>query len=108
MQDPADDEAARARALALLEATHEFPCHYAVTVIAFNVETVTHAIRGAARPTSDAIGLAESNDAAVHETRASREGKYLSHRFAVHVRGAVEVLELYARLRSLEGVVTIL
>ena len=68
---------------------------------------MTHAIRGAASPTTD-IGSAESNDAAAHEIRASREGKYLSHRFAVHVRGAVEVLELYARLRSLEGVVTIL
>ncbi len=107
-QDRANDEAARARALALLEATHEFPCHYAVTVIAFNIETVTHAIRGAARPATDATGSAESSEAAAHEIRASREGKYLSHRFAVHVKGADEVLELYARLKSLEGVVTIL
>jgi putative lipoic acid-binding regulatory protein len=106
-EDQVSDEVARARALALLEATHEFPCHYAVTVIAFNLETVTQAVRGAARPATD-TGSADSNDGAAHEIRASREGKYVSHRFAVHVNGAGEVLELYARLRSLEGVVTIL
>jgi putative lipoic acid-binding regulatory protein len=109
-EDPggaANDEAARARALALLEATHQFPCHYSVTVIAFNTETVTHAVRSAARH-PDVVASSDSSSAAAYEVRPSREGKYLSHRFAVHVSGAVDVLALYARLRSLEGVVTIL
>ncbi len=114
-----DDEAARARALALLEATHQFPCHYEVTVIAFNQDTVTDAVRRAAgaqglaagdppEQGARAEGSADLRGAITHQPRSSREGKYLSHRFAVHVMHAGEVLELYARLRVLEGVVTLL
>src|SRR5216110_2954083 len=44
---PTDDPAARARALALLEATHVFPCEYDLTVIAFNREPTTLAVKGA-------------------------------------------------------------
>ena len=98
-----DDDEARARALALLEATHQFPCDYAFTVIAFSHDAVTESVRRAAR------GDAEARDELPGcEVRPSREGKYLSHRFTVRVTSAHEVLQFYARLRSLEGVVTIL
>lgn len=114
-----DDETARARARALLEATHQFPCHYAVTVIAFNREGLSEAVREAARPPGAAAKSDESlggpeaagevDDVIIgYEARASKEGKYLSHRFAVRVVDAGQVLELYARLRSLDGVVTLL
>ncbi len=100
---------ARERALRLLEAVHQFPCAYAVTVIAFNREVVTEQVKRAALSRGDNPGDADKGEGdAGHELRASREGKYLSHRFAVRVSHAGEVLELYARLKSVEGVVTIL
>jgi putative lipoic acid-binding regulatory protein len=112
----ANEEQARARALALLEAVHQFPGDYAVTVIAFNGEAVTEAIRVAARPARAAIEEASAAPPpgedeygfAAYEVRPSREGKYLSHRFTVRVANAQEVLDLYARLRVVEGVLTIL
>ena len=102
--DALEEGEARARSLALLEATYQFPCHYAVTVIAFNREVVTIAIRGVAGQGRDAEG--ESVSEISYESRASAAGKYLSHRFAVWVTHAGVVLELYARLRAMEGVVT--
>jgi putative lipoic acid-binding regulatory protein len=98
-----DSEAARARALGLLEATHQFPCAYSVTVIAFNRDGVTAAVRAAAY-----LGVAESPAPEAHQSQESREGKYRSHRLAVPVPDAPAVLALYARLRAVEGVVTLL
>lgn len=99
---------ATGRALALLEATHQFPCAYSVTVIAFNQETVTAAIRLAAYH-SQAESAAEGGEAgAEYQSQESRAGKYRSHRIAVTVPDAPAVLALYARLRAVEGVVTLL
>ena len=95
-----DDPAARARALALLEATHQFPCAYELTVIAFNTEITTAALRGAV--------VVDGGDPVSHQMVESKAGKYLSHRFSVRVAGATDVLEIYARVRQVEGVVTIL
>jgi putative lipoic acid-binding regulatory protein len=98
-----DSPAARARALALLEATHQFPCHYHLTVIALNRDPVTEAVRAVV------IAEADAEAAAIdHKTTASGGGKYLSHRFLVRVSAAADVLELYARVRSVDGVVMIL
>jgi putative lipoic acid-binding regulatory protein len=96
---PASPEEDRARALALLEATHEFPCHYTLTVIAFNADPVTSAVK-----TAVTDGVADHS----HQAIESKAGKYLSHRFAVKVNDASHVLEIYARIRSVDGVVTIL
>ena len=68
-------------------------------MIAFNQEVTTAAVRGAVVPDGDPVA---------HRTVESRAGKYLSHRFSVQVTAAVDVLEIYARVRSVEGVVTIL
>jgi putative lipoic acid-binding regulatory protein len=117
--DAGNDDEARSRALALLEATHQFPCAYSITVIAFNAEAITTALRSEARATWTLAAESGSADSepdrdggpaggVLHQTRASREGKYLSHQFSVPVRAAGDVLELYARLRAIEGVVTIL
>ena len=93
------DETAAERAKALLEATHQFPCHYSLTVIAFNSEEVTTALKSA---------VASGRDNIDHQVRESSAGKYLSHRFSLSVAEANAVLELYALVRAIEGVVTIL
>jgi putative lipoic acid-binding regulatory protein len=95
----ATPEEERARALALLEATHQFPCDYALTVIAFNADHVTVAVKAAVIE-----GAAEHS----HQAIESKAGKYLSHRFAVKVTDAGHVLEIYARVRSVHGVLTIM
>jgi putative lipoic acid-binding regulatory protein len=92
-------EQERARALALLEATHQFPCQYTVTIIAFNTDPVTAAVKAA---------VAEAASDHEHHAIESKAGKYLSHRFAVKASGAAHVLEIYARVRTIEGVVTVL
>ena len=97
-QDQPDAES-RARSLALLEATHAFPCQYSLTVIAFNAELVTTAVRAA---------VAHGGVDLEHNTIESKAGKYLSHRFALTVTGAVHVLDIYARVRAVEGVVTVI
>ena len=108
-----DDDESRARARALLEATHQFPCAYEITVIAFNLEPITEAVRKEAGITGSVgtigdAGVATPGSEGGYRARPSREGKYLSHKFSVPVGHAGEVLELYARLRSVDGVVTIL
>ena len=111
--DGSGDEEGRTRALELLEAAHQFPCAFAITVIAFNSEPITEAVRKEARAIRSGGG--PSGDGVEHEpsevdyqARASREGKYLSHRFSVPVSHAGEALDLRARFWSVEGVVKIL
>lgn len=122
-----EDAEARARALALLEATHTFPCRYAVTVIAFNRDEVAQAVRDAAWPSdSGRNGAGRNGDEEgdgellrsqgeggegmpqLHETKASSGGRYVSHRLSVFVSSAAEVLALYARFRSVDGVITVM
>ena len=95
-----DDEK---RILDLLEANHKFPGDYPITVIALNSEDVTVALvesvqQGLAAPLAD--------DA--RETRSSSGGKYLSHRLRVPCASAADVIRLYARIRLVQGVVTVL
>jgi putative lipoic acid-binding regulatory protein len=94
----------RARALALLEANHEFPTAYSLSVIARNAEEIATRIAEAAF--EDAV--AEALAAGAHERKPSSGGKYVSHRITVQVASAEHVLTLYARLRAIDGVMTIL
>jgi putative lipoic acid-binding regulatory protein len=97
---PVEDPAvARARSLALLEATHQFPGAYSLTVIAFNREGTTTEVKRA---------IAGDRSGVEHRMIESGAGKYVSHRFSVQVAAATEVLEIYARVRLVEGVVTVL
>jgi putative lipoic acid-binding regulatory protein len=93
----------RQRAIDLLEANHVFPGPFSVSVIALNSDTVTAAVLGAAR-----VGPESDSATAGHETRSSSAGKYLSHRLTVQVASAADVLDLYARVRAVEGVITVL
>ena len=95
-----DDEK---RSLELLEAHHTFPGDYTVTVIALNSDGITGALVGAIE---EELGVAL--EATACETRSSSGGKYLSHRLKVPCASAADVLRLYARIRRVEGVVTVL
>jgi putative lipoic acid-binding regulatory protein len=95
-----DDEK---RTLELLEANHTFPGDYPVTVIALNSDGITGALVGAIE---EELGVAL--EATACETRSSSGGKYLSHRLKVPCASAADVLRLYARIRRVEGVVTVL
>lgn len=97
------EEDPRARAIALLEATHQFPVEYAVSIIAVTEEAVVAEVRAAVE-----FGLAEPLPADAYETVLSGAGRYASHRFRVPVASAEEVLALYERLRKIEGVKSIL
>jgi putative lipoic acid-binding regulatory protein len=91
----------RQRAIDLLEANHAFPCQFFVSVIARNEDRIESAVLAAAR--ADAVHASVS-----HERRPSSGGKYISHRLEVPCVSAAEVLLLYARLRAVDGVITVL
>jgi putative lipoic acid-binding regulatory protein len=97
------DDEERARAIALLEMNHVFPTVYAVSVIARNVEEIAALIVEAAF-----LDVPDGRGEGGHETRASSGGKYLSHHLTVPCADAEGVLRLYARLRAIDGVMTIL
>jgi putative lipoic acid-binding regulatory protein len=89
------------RAIALLEANHAFPTDYALSVIARNAEDVAAMVVAAAFEDAD-------RPAGAHQTLPSSGGKYISHRLTIHCEDAEHVLRVYARLRAIEGVLTIL
>ena len=95
-----DDEK---RAVDLLEANHTFPGDFSITVIALNNEAVTAALVESVQE-----GLAAPLDEAARETRSSSGGKYLSHRMRVPCASASDVIRLYARIRLVQGVVTVM
>ena len=96
-------QADQARALALLQATHKFPVDYHVSVIAMNVDDVITEMRAAVEE-----GLAAPLPDDAYQTVPSSGGRYASHRFRVPCETAEAVLELYARIRRVKGVVSIL
>lgn len=100
-----DGDVATARARALLEATHTFPCDYLLVVISRNDEAIRErlvaAIHGVTARTLDP-------EASEVGQRESAGGKYISHRFSVPVSHAEEVLRLYAALRAVDGVITLM
>jgi putative lipoic acid-binding regulatory protein len=96
-------EQERGRALALLEATHQFPVLYELSVITFSTPEIFAAVRVAA-----GFETPIAKDDGTHHMVPSKGGKYTSHRLKVHCATAEDVLELYARLRAVDGVVTLL
>jgi putative lipoic acid-binding regulatory protein len=93
----------RERAIALIEATHQFPVEYAVSIITVTEERVVAEVRAAVE-----FGLSEPLPDHAYETVLSGAGRYASHRFKVPVASAEEVLALYERLRGIAGVKSIL
>ena len=105
MTGTGDSPEARRRAIELLEANHDFPGDFTVSVIARNDDVVSEAVLAAA---AAAAGLGEPLGAGAHERHPSAHGKYVSHRIKVPCASAEAVLVLYARLRAVDGVITIL
>ena len=97
------DTEERARAIALLEANHSFPTDYALSVIARNADEIAALVIAAAF--EDRAGMRPSG---AHETLPSSGGKYVSHRLTIRCEDAEHVLRVYARLRAIDGVLTIL
>lgn len=91
------------RLIRLLEATHTFPGQFTVTVIAVNDDSVAVALLRAVE-----AGLDGPLQDTAHVTNASRGGRYISHRFTVSCREARDVLGIYARVRTVQGVMTVL
>lgn len=101
--NPGDSPEARRRAIELLEANHDFPGMFSVSVIARSDDAVEAAVLAAASE-----GLAAPLGGDAHERKPSTHGKYVSHRLSVPCESAEAVLVLYARLRAVAGVITIL
>jgi putative lipoic acid-binding regulatory protein len=72
-------------------------------VIARNDDQTAAAVLAAA-----AEGLGAPLGSEAHERHPSSHGKYVSHRLKVPCASAEAVLGLYARLRAVDGVITIL
>jgi putative lipoic acid-binding regulatory protein len=90
-----------ARALELLRATHQFPVEYHLSVITRYDEAVFVSLRVAVE-----AGTPLPEDA--YQRIPSSGGKYASHRFRVPVDSAEAVLALYARVKAVQGVMSIL
>lgn len=97
------DEAARQRAIELLDAHHHFPEEFSLSVIAGGDEAITAAILKVA-----AEGLPAPLQPSAHQMVPSAGGKYVSHRLRIYCRSAAEAFELLARLRAVEGVITVM
>jgi putative lipoic acid-binding regulatory protein len=95
------DDDRRRRAIELLEANHTFPCEFSLSVITRNDPAVTAAVLAAA-------GLSNPAPAGAHEEKPSQGGKYVSHRLKVPCTNADSVLDLYAKVRAVDGVITLL
>jgi putative lipoic acid-binding regulatory protein len=98
-----DSPEARRRAIELLEANHTFPGDISVSVIARNDDEVAARVLAAAN-----AALAEPLPETAHERHPSAQGKYVSHRLNIPCASAEAVLDLFARLRAVDGVITVL
>ena len=92
----------RDRALALLKAIHQFPGDYHLSVITRHEEQVFVLLRETVQ-----AGLTDVLADDAYQRVPSSGGKYASHRFRVRVRSAEEVLELYARVKTVDGVLNV-
>lgn len=72
-------------------------------MIALFTEEVTVAVRAAVE-----AGPAGPVGDDAHVLVPSRGGKYVSHRFRVVCQSAPEVLDLFARVRAVAGVITLM
>ena len=93
----------RDRALALLKATHQFPVEYHLSVITRHEDAVFDRLREAVEAGPQGP-LAED----AYQRVPSSGARFASHRFRVLCQSAEEVLDLYARVKSVDGVKNIL
>lgn len=87
----------------LLAASHTFPGPYLLSVITINEAGAVDALRGALAERHALLG-----DDATWTLTESRGGRYVSHRVTVRCESPDDVLALYATVRVLRGVMTVL
>jgi putative lipoic acid-binding regulatory protein len=93
----------RDRALALLKATHQFPVEYHLSVITRHEDVVFERLLEAVQSGPQGP-LAED----AYQRVPSSGARYASHRFRVLCQSAEEVLDLYVRVKTVDGVKNIL
>ena len=109
MSDPSQPEpppgqpALSAQALRLLERFHSFPGEYMFKVIGFGGAEFAAAVSAAAQAV---LGPLDGAGRRV-SSRPSRGGRYTAVTLEVQVAGAQQVLEVYAALRAVQGVVVL-
>lgn len=98
METPSDP---RLRAIALLEAQHEFPGPFEFRIVTRPVgrAAALGALMSAAGETAVLVTISE---------RTSMGGKYVSLRVKVHLETAERVLDVYEVLREVDDVITAL
>lgn len=99
MSEAFDDERFRA----LLDATHQFPGPYRLTVITRTDDAVVAALRTAIA--GQGLALPGEADWVVQPSSA---GRYTSHRITLHCLSAADVVALYRVVRDVPGVVGVM
>lgn len=91
----------KAEALKLLEDHHQFPGPYTFKVIGLWEDEFVSAVKEAA------AGVLEKAGDCKVSTRPSSKGRYVSISLDTTMRDSAHVLEMYAALREVEGVVVL-
>ena len=92
----------REEAIALLEKFHQFPCDYQFKVIGYADKRLLNDVKSAAE---NVLGPLD-DDGAV-SGKASSQGRYESITVEAMMQSAEQVLEVYAALRQVSGLVSI-
>lgn len=103
MNDPQAGPVLSQEALRLLERFHSFPGDYMFKVIGFGAEEFTTAVRQAAEAV---LGPLTGTDQRL-TSRPSRGGRYTAVSLEVKVAHAQQVLDIYAALKQVQGVVVL-
>jgi putative lipoic acid-binding regulatory protein len=94
-----DDERFRV----LLDATHQFPGPYRLSVITVTDEATVAALRTAIA--AEGFALPAAGD---WTTQPSRAGRYTSHRISLHCESSADVVNVYRAVRAVAGVVAVM
>jgi uncharacterized protein len=90
-----------AEALKLLDEHHQFPGPFTFKVIGLWEDEFVSAVKEAA------AGVLEKASDCKVSTRPSSKGRYVSISLEARIRDSAQVLEMYAALRKVEGVVVL-
>ena len=86
----------REESINLLNATHEFPCAFVIKVIGVDQNDFVSRVVGT---------LLHFDPEVTYQTRSTPNGRHVSVTLEPHLQSAEQVLLIYERVRTLEGVV---
>ena len=101
-QHVTEAQASRHEALRLLDEFHQFPCDYQFKVIGYADKRLKSDVRDAAEKV---LGPLQEDGSVTG--KASSQGRYESITVDAMVQSAEQVLEVYASLREVSGLVSI-